>query len=493
MQEHPGLFTNQQWLEGQGELFSSYNPADGKMVWQGREATAMQIDQAIRQARQAFDSWANLLIDERSQYLDRFGNILRKNSLELAEIISQEVGKPLWDSKNEVSSMLNKIGISLEAYGSRCAGMIREQTQAHSITRHRPHGVVAVFGPYNFPGHLPNGHIVPALLAGNTIIFKPSELAPLVAETITRYWQEASLPPGVFNLAQGGAKTGQALASHPDIQGLFFTGSYRTGLALSKLFGAHPEKILALEMGGNNPLIIGRITQLEPAAYLAIQSAYLSSGQRCTCARRLIVIEEKNSDAFIHCLKEMTEKIVVGKYNDEPEPFMGPVVSFRQASDLLEAQSQLISRGGIPLLKMENLIPHTGFLSPGLLDVTGIADRPDEEYFGPLLQIIRVKDLDEAIKEANQTKYGLAAGLFSEDSAEYQNFYRSIRAGIVNWNTQLTGASSTAPFGGIGCSGNHRPSAYYAADYCSYPVASLENAQLRIPSTLSPGISLNNQ
>ncbi len=488
MQEHPSLFTNHQWSMGEGSSFTSINPATGTIIWQGNETSEKQVNEAVQNAKQAFEEWSNLTIDERSQYLDRFGEVLKQHAMQLAETISQETGKPLWDSRNEVSAMINKIGLSLEAYGRRCAGMIREQPQSKSITRHRPHGVVAVFGPFNFPGHLPGGHVVPALLAGNTVIFKPSELTPLVAEITLSLWEKVNLPAGVLNLVQGGKETGQALVHHPAIQGLFFTGSYKTGLFLSSYFGNYPQKILALELGGNNPLIVSQITDPEIAAYLTIQSAYLSSGQRCTCARRLIVPNGTIGDKFLDILKEMTQTIVVGPYTQVPEPFMGPVISEQQAKHLLEIQQTLLNKGGKPILKLTPLEHGPAFLSPGLMDVTSIADRPDEEIFGPFLQIIRVKDFEEAVQEANQTKFGLAAGLFSDQQEEYNYFYKQIRAGIINWNTQLTGASSAAPFGGIGCSGNFRPSAYYAADYCSYPVASLETPTLKMPSITQPGL-----
>jgi succinylglutamic semialdehyde dehydrogenase len=493
MMEHESVCINSKWKHGSGALFSSYNPATGELLWQGREAGQGEVEEAIRQAKSAFEKWAMMAINERSRYLADFSEILRDSQRDFAEIISKETGKPLWDSIVEVESMINKIGISLEAYGRRCAGMIRDQPHARSITRHRPHGVVAVFGPYNFPGHLPNGHIIPALLAGNTIVFKPSELTPLVAEKTLHYWQKAGLPEGVLNLVQGGRETGQALIQHPELDGLFFTGSYQTGKFLSEFFASRMEKILALEMGGNNPLVIGEITDVRAAAYAAIQSAYLSSGQRCTCARRLIIPNTPKGDDIITAIIEMIDGISIGPYTDVPEPFMGPIISEKHAQKILEAQENLRTKGGKALIDMHQLRSGTGFLSPGLMDVTAITNRPDEEIFGPFLQVIRVNDFQEAIDEANKTKFGLVAGLLSQKQEEYAYFYRYSRAGLINWNTPLTGASSHAPFGGIKCSGNHRPSAYYAADYCAYPVASLETPELKMPSFFSPGIHIKQE
>ena len=493
MVERESAFFNNQWNRGSGALFSSVNPATGEIIWEGREALQPEVDQAVESAKKAFDKWQALAVNERAVYLSEFSEIIRDAQREFAEIMSQETEKPMWESLTEIESMINKVGISLEAYGRRCAGMIRDQPHARSITRHRPHGVVCVIGPYNFSGHLPNGHIIPALLAGNTVVYKPSELTPLIGEKTLQYWQKSGLPEGVLNLVQGGRETGLTLTSHPDVQGVFFTGSYQTGKFLSETYASQPSKLLALEMGGNNPLIVGDVEDVRAAAYLTIQSAFLTAGQRCTCARRLIVPKNQKGDELIAELIEMINGITVGPYTNIPEPFMGPVITEKHAIKIIEAQENLRSKGGVPLVEMRLLQPGTGFISPGLMDVTSITDRPDEEIFGPFLQIIRINDFQEAIDEANNTKFGLSAGLISQKQEEYAYFYRYIKAGIVNWNAPLTGASSTAPFGGIKCSGNHRLSAYYAADYCAHPVASLESSELKMPAFFLPGLRIKQE
>ena len=484
----PSLMLNNQWILGSGLPFSSYNPANGKMLWQGHAASEEEVSLAVSYAKHAFASWSFLSLEERITYIKHFQIILKEREQEFADLISQETGKPLWDSLSEVSSMLNKIDLSIAAYQERCSNFSRPHSFANSITRFRPHGVVAVLGPYNFPGHLPHGHIVPALLAGNTLIFKPSDYTPLVGQKMVELWQQAELPSGVLNLLQGGKETGQALVHHPDIQGLFFTGSFSTGYSFSQLFGSYPSKILALEMGGNNPLIVGKIKDVQAAAYLTLQSAYITSGQRCTCARRLLLLDNPNHEEFLQVLLQMAQQMRIGPYTDNPEPFMGPVISSTHAEKLLQQQNELISQGGHPLLEMKHLKSGTGFVSPGLMDVSTCTRFYDEEIFGPFLQVLKVNNLQEGIEEANRTSFGLAAGLLSDDEKEYQIFYRHIQAGIVNWNTPLTGASSAAPFGGIKNSGNYRPSAYYAADYCAYPVASLEKDTVKMPHVLSPGI-----
>ncbi|MBD2840371.1 succinylglutamate-semialdehyde dehydrogenase [Pseudomonas sp. JM0905a] len=478
------------WQAGQGEAFDSLNPVTQAAVWSGRGANAAQVDEAVKAARAAFPAWARRPLEERITILEQFAVTLRNHADELARCIGEETGKPLWESATEVTSMVNKVAISIQSYRERTGEKSGPLADATAILRHKPHGVVAVFGPYNFPGHLPNGHIVPALLAGNAVVFKPSELTPKVAELTVKCWVEAGLPAGVLNLVQGARETGVALAGNPGIDGLFFTGSSRTGNLLHQQFAGRPDKILALEMGGNNPLVVDQVQDVDAAVYTIIQSAFISAGQRCTCARRLLVPEGAWGDALLARLVNVASTLKVGAFDAQPAPFMGSVISLEAARHLLKAQEHLIAGGAVALLAMSQPLESAALLTPGILDVTAVADRPDEEFFGPLLQVIRYRDFDSAIAEANATQYGLAAGLLSDSAERYQQFLIESRAGIVNWNKQLTGAASSAPFGGVGASGNHRASAYYAADYCAYPVASLESETLALPATLTPGVSL---
>ncbi|MEM8606946.1 MAG: succinylglutamate-semialdehyde dehydrogenase [Myxococcota bacterium] len=471
---------------GSGENgFRSFNPCTGEPVWVGEAAGAETVARAVAAARSAFSSWSALSRDERGTYLQRFSELLRSRGDDLAETISIEVGKPLWESRTEVAAMAGKVAISIDALDARTPP---ETMRAGAVTRYRPHGVLAVLGPFNFPGHLPNGHIVPALLAGNTLVFKPSELAPWVAERTLELWDEAGLPHGVLNLVQGQRDTAVALSEQDGIDGLFFTGSSRVGVEINRAFALHPGKILSLEMGGNNPLVVHRPSSIEAAAIVTAQSAFATAGQRCTCARRLIVTAFAEREAFLRALVDVTAKLRVGHPDASPAPFMGPVIDEAAAHRCLSSEQSLIARGGIALVPMHHVQEGTGLVRPGVVDVTAVVERPDEEVFGPLLQVVQVDTLDEAIAESNRTRYGLAAGILSADPEAYEAFRANARAGIVNWNKPLTGASSSAPFGGVGLSGNHRPSAYFAADYCSYPVASLESSDLALPETLPPGL-----
>ncbi len=481
-------FINNTWIEGTGTIFRSNDPATGEIIWQGRTATAKEIDLAVFAANNAFQSWAGLSLQDRVNYLQTFRDRLSASTDRLAESISRETGKPKWESLSEVNSMIAKIAVTVESYHDRCRTKLESISGTATITQFKPLGVVAVLGPFNMPCHLPNGHIVPAILAGNTVVFKPSSQAPLVAELMIELWEASGVPNGVINLVQGGSVTGKALSEHPDLDGLFFTGSESVGKDIHRAFGGHPEKILVLEMGGNNPLVIYKVSNPQAAAYLTVISAYITAGQRCSCARRVIVPKGADGDNFVECLLETVRKIKVGHYTDLPEPFMGPVISTQSAEQLLAIQRQLVNQGGKALVEMRSHREMGAMLSPGIVDVTSIKNREDTELFGPLLQLIRVPDFDLALIEANNTSYGLTAGLLCDDLDLYEEFRRSIRAGVVNWNRQTTGASSRMPFGGVGSSGNHRPGAYFMVDHCVYPVASIEAENLSMPASVIPGL-----
>lgn len=478
---------NGEWLPGQGDALRKTDPVFGETLWQGAAATAAQIAQAAAAARAAFPAWARRPFAERQALAERFAALLEQHKADLAATIAVETGKPRWEALTEVQAMINKVALSVKAFHTRTG----EQREGESSLRHRPHGVLAVFGPYNFPGHLPNGHIVPALLAGNCVLFKPSELTPLTAEKTVRLWLEAGLPRGVLALLQGARATGQALAAEAQIDGVLFTGSAGTGYQLHRQFAGQPEKMLALEMGGNNALIVEDPADLDAAVHLAIQSAFITAGQRCTCARRLLVKRGAAGDAFLQRLTEVSARLAPGAWNAEPQPFMGSVISVEAAEKIYQAWQQRVALGGRPLLAMRWPQRGTALLTPGIIDVTQVSGLPDEEVFGPLLNVMRYDHFDEAIRLANDTRYGLSCGLISPSRAQFDQLLLEARAGIVNWNKPLTGAASSAPFGGIGASGNHRASAWYAADYCAWPMASLETPELTLPAALSPGLDFS--
>lgn len=454
----------------------STEPATGATLWSGQFS---DIDAEVARTRAAWPQWAAQPLTSRMEILRRFATLVRSKNGKLADTIARETGKPIWEALTEVDSVINKVEISITAYSER-TGQKRHEgaTGDRTAVRHKPHGVMAVLGPYNFPAHLPNGHIVPALIAGNAVVFKPSEKAPAVGEMLVDLYHAAGVPDDVVRLVIGGPPEGKALAAHADIDGILFTGSAQTGIAINVQLASQPNKILALEMGGNNPIVVWDTADIHTAAIMVIQSAFLSAGQRCTAARRLIV-RDSLYDALLGEVKRIADRLIVGEPHSQPAPFMGPVIDNQAADGLTESFLILMSNGGRPIKHMSRPIDGRPFLTPGIIDVTAMPERPDIELFGPLLQVIRVSTFEQAIAEANNTRYGLSASLIGGTARHYDQFWANVRAGIINWNKPTNGASSAAPFGGIGISGNHRPSAYYAADYCAYPVASSEADQAR--------------
>ncbi len=470
------LYIGGRWREGRGEALVSTDPATGAQVWSGATAAGTDVFEAVAAALKAFRPWADAPLDDRIAAMRRYRSVLEAGAPQFAADISRETGKPLWETKAELGSMIAKVEVSIAAQAER-AGLREAATGfGRAVLRHRPHGVMAVLGPFNFPGHLPNGHIVPALLAGDTVVFKPSEETPLAGRRMAEAFEAAGLPPGVFNLVQGGRDTGADLIKQP-IDGLLFTGSARAGAHFRRAFVDRVEVILALELGGNNPLIVWDDADPQAAAAIAVQSAYVTTGQRCSCARRLILPRGAAGDEVIEAIEALAQRLTIGAWDGSPEPFMGPLISARAATSAARDVQRLISAGARPLLPFRQ--PDglgEAFVTPALLDVTGTAP-PDEEIFAPVLQVTRADDFDHALSLANATRYGLASGLVSDDDALWRRFLDHSRAGVVNRNRPTTGAAGNMPFGGLGASGDHRPSAYYAADYCAYPVASFEAAR----------------
>jgi succinylglutamic semialdehyde dehydrogenase len=452
-------------------MLISTEPATGAVIWEGPEGDAAE---EVAIARASWAEWASRPLTYRIETLRRVANVVRSRADAFADLIARETGKPLWEAATEVEAVVNKVDISVAAYSERTASRKLEGAMGNrTALRHKPHGVLAVLGPFNFPAHLPNGHIVPALIAGNAVVFKPSEKTPASGAFLIDCLREAGVPEGCARVLIGGPAEGKALASHPDIDGLLFTGSARTGVALNRQFAERPEKILALEMGGNNPIIVWDTPDLYAAAILVVQSAFTSAGQRCTAARRLIV-DDALYEPLMTELGKIVDRLIVGAPHDNPAPFMGPVIDNESADMLGESFLELVLRGAKPFRHLQRPQPSLPFLTPGIIDVTALDDRPDIELFGPILQVVRADNFDAAMIEANNTRYGLSASLITQTPDLYNRFWANARAGIVNWNKPTNGASSGAPFGGIGWSGNHRPSAYYAADYCAYPVVSNE-------------------
>ncbi|WP_421853724.1 succinylglutamate-semialdehyde dehydrogenase [Novosphingobium sp.] len=465
-----------------GELVS-FEPATGSELWRGRIGDAEDV---IARARRAWPAWAAQPLSTRIELLRRFANEVRKEAEKLADLIARETGKPLWEARGEVDAVVDKVEASVRAYAERTAQRkLDSALNGTSAVRHKPHGVLAVISPYNMPALLPAAQIVPALIAGNVVVFKPSEKAPATGDLLARCFHRAGISAAVMQVLFGGPEQGQALAVHDGVDGVLFTGSAHAGVSINRKLASNPGKLVALELGGNNPVVVWDTPKIVDAAAIVVQSAFASAGQRCSSARRLIV-KSTMYDAVITEVRRLTERLIVGAPFDTPTPFMGPVIDNVAADGLTESFVYLLSNGGRAIKHMARLRDDLPFVSPAIIDVTKIEERPDVELFGPLLQVIAVDDFDEAIAEANNTRFGLTASLIGGSPQEYNRFWANIRAGIVNWNRPTIGEAAAAPFGGVGLSGNNRPGGYYTADSCAYPVSSAEMEQPR--ATIGVGL-----
>ena len=486
MNRRGDLYIGGAWRRGGGDPMSSEEPASGIRLWEGASADRTDVATAVKTARTAFRDWSQAPSARRAEIVRAFRDLVTTRRHELGELIARETGKPRWEAEAEASTMAAKVDISLEAYAARTGCQVKRTGFGRAVLRHRPHGVMVVLGPYNFPGHLPNGHIVPALIAGDTVVFKPSELTPAVGEAMVELWAEAGLPAGVLNLVQGGPAVGAVLLEQTAVDGVLFTGSAATGTLIHRTLAERPEVIVALEMGGNNPLVVWAPKATEAAASLIVQSAYLTAGQRCSCARRLIVPVGAAGSRIVAATAARARSARIGTWDEEPPPFMGPLISVAAVDKVLAAEARLVAQGAEPALACERIPGRSdAFITPGLLEMHAVR-APDEEVFGPLLLVYRARDFEHALELANDTRFGLAAGLIADAPELWTAFVDRIRAGVVNWNRPTTGAASTLPFGGTGRSGNHRPSAWYAADYCAYPTARQEAAS--VTADVLPGL-----
>lgn len=474
-------FVDGEWIDTSGEKLRSLDPYGEEVLFDGRSSTVDDVNAAVHAARGAHGDWSRSSLEYRLDLLKAVRSAIASRQEEIAQTISKEMGKPFWESKGEVAAMLGKFEVSERAHLQRCGERSFDLPGFSSVTRFHSIGVAAVLGPFNLPGHLPNGHIIPMLIAGNTVIFKPSEKTPRVGEILSECFDKAGLPPGVFNCCQGSVQTAQALVDHSDTDLIAFTGSYRVGREIHRRLGGRPEKLLALEMGGNNALVVHEVGDELAASKLIELSAFITSGQRCVCARRMLMVDSAQNRKLFRLLLDRCAQIKFGKW--DRQVFMGPLVDIEAGRRFRESISSV--RGRFQLRgDFDEATPH--IIGPQIVEVKSF--QGDEEIFGPLLQVKWVSRFEDAVEEVNRTSYGLAAGLLSEGRENWDLFRRKVRAGVVNWNRQTTGASSEAPFGGVGASGNFRPSAALAADYCAYPCASLEAEALCSPRESYPGL-----
>jgi succinylglutamic semialdehyde dehydrogenase len=451
----------------------SRNPADGSIVFEQPASSPAEVTAAVDAACEAQEQWQRTPLEERERIVRAFADYVAGHAESLAQLITREVGKLRADAAAEVAAVVAKAEITIEMMRGRRGDLDHEVRGVISQVRYRPLGVVLVLGPFNFPAHLPGGHIIPALLAGNTVVFKPSELAPAVGQWITNAWTEAGLPSGVLKLIQGDGEVAKAAIDDQRIAGVFFTGGYHAGKAIHRQLAGRPEVLLALEMGGNNPIILAPPFDHDTAIQTIATSAFISAGQRCTCARRLIAIDDPEGQAALDSLVELVGRMKPGLPLDPIDADLGPVVTAQAATRLLATQEAWLDAGGWARLTMTRSPRCNALLTPGIIDMTDAKLLHDDEWFGPLLQVKRVADFDQAINVAKATRFGLAAGLVGGTKAMFEELRQSLAVGILNWNLPTTGASSRLPFGGVGHSGNHRPAGSFAVDFCNDPVASM--------------------
>lgn len=478
-----------EWVSIEGKALQSRDPAaPDSIVWSGAPDLS-HVDRAVSSARAAFPAWSRLPFAERANVLRKFQAVCAERADKIAAIIQREVGKVAWDAQGEAQLLASKVDITLDT--SQHAALQRVQGYDLPLAPSRrgrcwfrPHGVMAVLGPFNFPVHLPNGHIVPALAMGNTIVFKPSDKAPACGQALAELYQEAlehtGVPKGVFNLVQGGGDIASALAAHAGVDGVLFTGSWPVGRRIMQANLDQPGKILALEMGGNNAAVILPDADLKQAVIECVRSAFVTTGQRCTCTRRVIV-HKSIADKVIAAICSAARALSLDEASGSQQAFMGPVISAAARSGVIAAQRAMQQAKGEILLECSAPERPGFYLTPGVVRVPKFtADTSfsrsagaDVEVFGPLLRVSVVNSLEAAIQQTNATAFGLAASIFTRDKVAIDRFAAEARAGCINVNNGTAGASSKLPFGGLGLSGNHRPAGSFSLDYCAYPVAGM--------------------
>ncbi len=490
-----GDFINGEFVEPKNKSgsFKRFSPANLNEQVMEIDFQKSHVDEACFSARKAFKEWSGRSMEDRMEALNKVRALFIERQEELAVTIARETGKPLWESKTEAKAMVTKFDVTFK-YSLELIKEIRiEQVlpNTEGVVRFRPRGVFAVLGPFNFPGHLPNGHIIPALVTGNTVVFKPSELTPATGQIMARCYQQASLPPGVFNLVQGQGETGQHLVTHREVDGVLFTGSYETGLKIKKATIHDYWKILALEMGGKNSTIVWEDAHRNKAVHESLIGAYISSGQRCSCTSRLFVHKNIIRE-FVQEFHRRAKKLSVGHWSKNP--FMGPLVSERSRDNYLHFMNKAVDEGCLKVMGGESLELETpGFyVTPSLYQASHF--NPDSSYqnteiFGPSVVIYEIDSLDEALTASRAGGYGLSLAIFSKNRKNYQHCLEESRVGLLNWNRTTNGASSRLPFGGQGKSGNDRPSAHFAVYYCTVPVASLEDHNDFDPRKTLPGMN----
>ncbi len=463
--------------------FQSVSPIDDTVVWSGTETSQQQIQTVMETAAGAAARWRKSSLDDRIDVVRRYAKYIEANRQSISDLITREVGKLPWDAAAEVAAAIAKTELSIRALVERRGDEIVDQGSPRRTIRYRSLGVTLVLGPFNFPLHLPGGQIIPSLLAGNAVVMKPSDQATAVGQWIAAAWQASGLPADVFQSIVGRVDPAVAAIDSAHVGGVFLTGSRAAGQAIHRQLAGRYDVLLALELGGNNPLVVVGDLPSPEVASLVTFSAFVSSGQRCTCARRAIFVDGPETDRQIEATIELTKRLRVGLPADQPAAQIGPLISAAAANGLKRTYDQLLKLGCESVVDFKIDERRDNLVYPAIVDASSLAADAlqalgDMEWFGPLLVLHRVGDIDAAIDLAQQTAYGLAASLLGGDRELFDRFVGEVHAGVVNWNRPTTGAAGALPFGGLGNSGNHRPAGFHAIDFCNDPIASLESESL---------------
>jgi succinylglutamic semialdehyde dehydrogenase len=438
------------------------------------------VDEAVSAARRAFGEWSRLDQTCRADILRKFAAEVVNNRGELIKLIAAETGKPAWEAEAEARDVEARVETEIRE-GIRSVSPFRVgeiRWGVEGSCRFKPLGVAVVLGPAISPVHLACSHIVPALLSGCTVVFKPSKLVPATGQFVTGLFDEIELPRGVFNMVQGDADTGSRLAGHSDVDAVLFTGSYPAGKHILQATAEQPHKMVALQMGGVNVALVLRDADFEQALYETVTGAFLTAGQRYT-STGVILVDSPMFPRFLEAFVDVTNSLKVG-YSLDPDVFMGPVLSDSARERFLDLQERMSATDARPLLEGRSLkLDRPGFyLSPAVHVAEragGIDDfRPEGLSFGPDVILIPVDNLQKGCELANSTEYPFAAAVFSQDPENFEECANRLRFGIVNCNTATTSTSMRLPLGGTRKCSNHRPAGVFSQRNCTFPVATLK-------------------
>jgi len=466
---------------GHDELVEKKNPSDlNEVLWRA-PVFYHHIEATIESAQRGYKTWRKTSLEERISYLKKYQEIVKRRKEEIATALALEVGKPLWEARTEAAALDSKVSVtitdSLERIKKETIKNIMPEIDGHVV--YKPIGPSLVIGPFNFPCHLANGQILSALLAGNSIIFKPSEKTIYSSQLMIECFHEAGFPDGVINFINGTGHSSGKLTQDARIKAIYFTGSRGVGLKILENTHRDLNKMVALELGGKNSSIIHHDTNIEHALPELLRACFLTTGQRCT-STSMILVHKKIEQEFIARFKSLTERIIVGHALDQsPEPFMGPLIDEHAVKLYHQFCDQGLKEGATEILKAQNLkLKHPGhYVSPSI----HYASKPDlkgkfiqDEIFGPSCFFVPYESIEEAFEIVNSTDYGLAASIFTKDHGLYELALSEIESGLINLNRSTVGASARLPFGGVKNSGNFHPAAVSMIDHCVHTVSSLE-------------------